>query len=120
MEKFLLLIREDLKRRANLTAQEYRDQADMVGQWIDKMAAQGKFVDASALYDQGKYVTKSAVVSDGPFIEAKESISGFILILADDFNDATELARICPMVQVGIATIEVRELQENARDKPTR
>lgn len=118
MEKFLLLIREDLKRRANLTAADYEKQADMVGEWIDKMAAAGKFLSASALYDQGKYVTRNNIVSDGPFIEAKESISGFILIQADDLNDAVRLAGECPMVRVGIAAIEVRELQEDAREKP--
>ena len=119
MEKFLLLIREDLKRRANLSDAGYADQANMVGGWIDKMAAEGKFLSASALYDHGKYVAKNSIVSDGPFIEAKESISGFILIQAADLNEATRLAGECPMVQAGIAVIEVRELQENAHKKPT-
>ncbi|HWB93213.1 MAG TPA: YciI family protein [Puia sp.] len=118
MQQFLLLIREDLKRRANLSPADYEAQANMVGEWIDKMAAAGNFLSASALYDQGRYVTKKSILSDGPFIEAKESISGFILIQAESFNDAAALAQACPMIHAGIAAIEVRALQENARDKP--
>jgi hypothetical protein len=117
MEKFLLLIREDLKRRANLSPEDYKHQCDLVGAWIDRIAATGNYIEASALYDQGKYVGKS-FVSDGPFLEAKESISGFILIQADDFDHATTLAQACDFVHTGHATIEVRELQADPTVKP--
>jgi hypothetical protein len=115
MEKFLLLIREDLKRRAQLSPADYRHQCDLVGEWIDKMTVTGNYLDASALYDQGKYVSKNVVVSDGPFLEAKESISGFILIQADDLEHATRLAQACTFVHTGYAVIEVRPMQEDPR-----
>ena len=111
MEKFLLLIREDLKRRAGLTPEEFQVQGDMVGEWIDKMAADGNFLNASALHDFGNYVNKTTIVSDGPFIEAKESVSGFILIQANSLEHATELAQACPFLQAGHCVIEVRPLQ---------
>jgi hypothetical protein len=113
MEKFLLLIREDLKRRAKLSPADFRHQCDLVGDWIDKMTATGNYIDASALYDQGKYVGNNYVVSDGPFLEAKESISGFILIQADDLDHATRLAQACTFVHTGYAVIEVRPMQED-------
>ena len=116
MDKFLLLIREDLKRRANLSPEAFRQQCDMVGDWIDKMAATGNFIDASALYDRGRYVGQDYVVSDGPFVEAKESISGFILIQADDLDHATALAQACSYVHTGNAVIEVRPLQSDPRE----
>jgi len=112
MEKFLLLIREDLKRRATLSPEDFRYQCNLVGDWIDKMAETGNFLSASALYDQGQYVAKDYVVSDGPFLEAKESISGFILIQADDLAHATCLAQACGFVHTGNAGIEVRALQD--------
>jgi hypothetical protein len=118
MEKFLLLIREDLKRRANLSAEDFRHQCDLVGDWIDKMAATGNFIEASALYDKGKYVGNNYVVSDGPFLEAKECISGFILIQANDLDHATTLARACTFVDTGFAVIEVRPLQTDPRENP--
>jgi hypothetical protein len=119
MEKFLLLIREDLKRRAKLTPEDFIRQCDMVGDWIDKMAATGNFIDASALYDRGNYVAKDYVVSDGPFLEAKESISGFILIQAENLEHAATLARACTFVHTGHAVIEVRAMMEDPRKQPT-
>ena len=117
MQKFLLLIREDLKRRANLSPEDFQYQCDLVGQWIDRMAATGNFLDASALFDRGKYVGKDYIVSDGPFLEAKESISGFILIQADDLAHATRLAQDCGFVQTGNAAIELRPLQEDPMER---
>ena len=119
MEKFLLLIREDLKRRAKLSPEDFIRQCDMVGDWIDKMAATGNFIDASALYDKGNYVAKDYVVSDGPFLEAKESISGFILIQAESLEHATTLAQACTFVHTGHAVIEVRAMQPDPRTQPT-
>jgi hypothetical protein len=112
MEKFLLLIREDLKRRATLSPEDFRYQCNLVGDWIDKMTETGNFLSASALYDKGEYVAKDYVVSDGPFLEAKESISGFILIEADDLAHASRLAQACGFVHTGNAVIEVRPLQD--------
>lgn len=112
MQKFLLLIREDLKARAGLNHDDFVAQARLVGQWIEDMVKTGNFVDASALHDAGKYVTSAYINSDGPFIEAKESISGFILIQAADLDDAARLAQACPLVANKVCMIEVRELQD--------
>ena len=117
MEKFLLLIREDLKRRAILSPEDFKHQCDLVGNWIDKMAETGNFLSASALYDKGQYVAKDYIVSDGPFLEAKESISGFILIRAHDLAHATRLARACDFLHTGNCVIEVRPMQEDPTDR---
>jgi hypothetical protein len=116
MDKFLLLIREDLKRRANLDPEEFKHQCDLVGDWVDKMAETGNFLEASALYDIGKYVGANYVVSDGPFLEAKECISGFILIQAENLEHATKLAQACTFVHTGFAVIEVRPLMAPPND----
>jgi hypothetical protein len=50
------------------------------------------------------------VISDGPFIEAKEGISGFIFMEANDFDDAVSIAQTCTLVQSGNMAIEVRPL----------
>jgi hypothetical protein len=112
MRKFLLLIREDLKDRANLTQDDYVRQARLVGEWVDQMAKAGHFLDASALTNKGKYVGRGYVNSDGPFIEAKECISGFILIQASDLEAAGVWAQACPLVGNGVGVVEVRELQD--------
>jgi hypothetical protein len=112
MQKFLLLIRQDLATRASQTHEDFVRDARQVGQWIEDMVKTGNFLDASALHNGGKYVGANYINSDGPFIEAKESISGFIMIQAADLEDAARLAQACPLVLNKVCVIEVRELQE--------
>ena len=112
MQNFLLLIRQDLSVRAGQTHEDFVRDARQVGQWIEDMVKTGNFLDASALHNEGKYVTSGYINSDGPFIEAKESISGFIMIQATDLDDAARLAQACPLVANKVCVIEVRPLQD--------
>jgi hypothetical protein len=49
-------------------------------------------------------------VTDGPFTETKEQIAGFLLIEAQDLNDAIQVAAMDPTARYGF--IEVRPVQE--------
>ncbi len=69
---------------------------DNVVDWGDKLKSDGKIVSASG-------------VSDGPFVEAKEIIGGFMIVAAESFEQAVEIAREMPAMQPG-ARIEVREM----------
>lgn len=56
----------------------------------------------------GKVVTTSGA-TDGPFVEAKEIVGGYMLVSADSFERALEVAREMPMLMPG-ASIEIREV----------
>lgn len=114
MEKFLLLIREDLKRRANLTPAEFEQQTQAMIRWGESMAQSGNYLRGEALRNDGRYVGREYVVSDGPFIEAKESISGYILITAESFDQAVSIAQGCPLVANGVGAVEVRPMLTTA------
>jgi hypothetical protein len=49
-------------------------------------------------------------VMDGPFAETKEQLGGFILVEAQDMDEAVELASKIPMAKHG--SIEVRPVME--------
>jgi hypothetical protein len=53
------------------------------------------------------------LVTDGPFAETKEQLLGFILIEAQNRNDAIEAAANIPMARVG--RIEVRPIRSLVR-----
>lgn len=55
-------------------------------------------------------------ITDGPFAETKEQLGGFILIDADDLNDAIQAASKIPMARLG--RIEVRPTWELERKEP--
>ncbi len=55
-------------------------------------------------------------VTDGPFAEAKEALGGYWMLQVKSKEEAIEWASRCPAVQShapdGVATIELRQLQE--------
>jgi hypothetical protein len=109
MEKFLLLIREDLIKRKN-SPEEFNENIRVMTKWMESIAQSGNYLSSDPLQNSGKYVTRDQVVSDGPFIEAKESVSGFFLITAENIEQAASIAQTCPLVLNGKLVIEVRPI----------
>jgi hypothetical protein len=52
-----------------------------------------------------------AMATDGPFAETKEHLGGFILIEAEDMNEALEIAAGIPLAKLG--SIEVRPIMRH-------
>ena len=111
MERFMLIVREDLKRIGRLTTeQRFAEGPDMLD-WVKSLAESGNYIGGEPLAITGRYVTQHEVLSDGPFIEAKEGISGYDIILAENLEQAVAIAQSCPMVMTGFAIREVRPMQ---------
>ena len=110
MEKFLFIIREDLKKLSQWNDAERYDAILEMDKWVKTLIEKGNYISGDALRITGSYVSKSQVLSDGPFIEAKEGISGIIFMEATDIKDATALAQTCSLVQSGDMAIEIRPL----------
>jgi hypothetical protein len=110
MEKFLLIIREDLERLRKWNEEERYNGIRGMDKWVKTLVKNGNYVSGDALHIKGCYVNKENVLSDGPFIEAKEGISGIILIETKDLQRAASIAQTCPLVQKGSMAIEVRPL----------
>ena len=108
MEKFLLLIREDAEQRAKQTQEEFDRCIQIMSGWVESLAQGGNFISCEPLQHRGKMVGKDTVVSDGPFIEAKEAISGYFLIHAENLEQAASIAQTCPLVLSGRMSMEVR------------
>ncbi len=81
--------------------------------WFKDMGAKGLIKDPGhPLEGGGKIVRgKPVSVSDGPFAEAKDLIGGYTLIEASDLNHAAEIAKGCPILEVGGA-VEVRPVMK--------
>jgi hypothetical protein len=53
-------------------------------------------------------------VTDGPYPDIKEAIGGYVIIKADDFNEAVEMGKGCPVLHAPWnGNIEVRMLISN-------
>jgi hypothetical protein len=80
--------------------------------WFKDLDAKGYLKDPGhPLEDSGSVVKgKQKVVQDGPFAEAKDIVAGYIVIEAKDLDEATDLAKGCPILEVG-GSVEVRALR---------
>ncbi len=77
MEKFILIIREDLGKLNKMTDEERFSNIPMMIKWVDSLIESGNYVKGEPLLIKGRYVSKDQILSDGPFIEAHEGISGY-------------------------------------------
>ncbi len=79
--------------------------------WLDGLAAQNKLASkGERLGSEGNVVRPGNVITDGPYSEVKEFIGGFNIISAASLNEATEIARGCPILEAG-GNVEVRNVE---------
>jgi len=73
-------------------------------------AAQNKLTDrGNRLVPSGKVLKSENIIADGPYTEIKESIVGYSIVKAGSVEEATELAKGCPILAIG-GNVEVREI----------
>jgi hypothetical protein len=110
MERFLLLVREDLNMlKQNGQEEHYKGIRQML-KWVESLAESGNYTGGEPLLSTGKYVSRDNVLSDGPFIEAKECISGYLFIQAENLEQAASIAQTCPLVIQDKLVMEVRPI----------
>jgi len=81
----------------------------------EELRQSGHFISASVLEYVGEAATVRvrngrASVTDGPFAETKEQLGGYILIEAEDLNEAIRLASQMPPARTG--SIEIRPITD--------
>jgi len=81
--------------------------------WFKELADRGHLKDrGQPLERAGKLVNgKRKTVTDGSFAEAKDLVGGYTLILARDPDDAVELSKGCPILEVD-GQVEVRPVMK--------
>lgn len=76
--------------------------------WMEKFKDQ--VVDMGGKLGPGGRVLTASGVMDGPFVEAKEVVGGYMIVTADGYDCALEMAKeMFGMMGAG-AVIEIREM----------
>ena len=105
MKQFLYLIRGGDENFSKLSPEEFQAHMEKWGTWMADIKAEGL-----PLEKEGKVVSNNAsLVSDGPFAEGAEVVGGYLLLPANDLDHAAELAKGCPVHEMG-GTVEVRQI----------
>ena len=98
MKEFILLMKGDNSHEASPEEMQQRMQAYMV--WMKEMTGSGKLKGGQPLEPTGTHLkNKETVITDGPFLEPKEIIGGYIVVLAENIDEATEVAKGCPLLE---------------------
>jgi hypothetical protein len=112
MKEFVLLFRMDISNKA---AQPTKNQMETYMQqwmeWINEIADNDQLADGgNHLSQQGRVLKPNNEVIDSPHIADNNSIAGYIIVLAQNLDEATKLAKKCPILNGQNTSVEIREI----------
>jgi hypothetical protein len=113
MKEFMYIFRNTLeaeKAFANLSPKEMEADMKNWNEWMGKLAQEGKLIGGQPLFPTGKVVRQGKKLTDGPFIEGKDLVGGYVIIKANDVDEAIKLSDGCPMFMTPTGSVEVREV----------
>ncbi len=111
MKEFMMIFRMAPMGDFQPTPEQMQESIKQWQDWIGGIAAQGKFGSTNQLGFTGKTLKADGVVTDGPYAEVKEIVGGYIIVKADDIDDAVKLANGCPILFMG-GHVEVRDIMQ--------
>jgi len=110
MKEFMLLFRQPNFDYSNVSPKDIEAVSKRWRDWVESIAAQGKLTSTgSRLALEGKVLKAGGVITDGPFVEIKEKLGGFMIVKADNLEDATTLAHGCPALDAN-GSVEIRPI----------
>lgn len=119
MARYVFLFHDAVTTRAH-TEEDYRAILGDFRDWGRSLEAEGRLLGGHKLTDdpgRSMHASGSAVqVMDGPFAETKELIGGLVVVQADDYDHAVELAKTCPQLKYG-GRIEIRQIDEITHER---
>ena len=114
MSQFILALHEQPGQLADASPETIQAVIARYVAWREDLGAKGLIAGGNKLCDEGgRWLAangEGVLVSDGPYSEAKELMTGYFLINAEDYDGAVALAKTCPHLENG--RIEVREIEE--------
>lgn len=110
MNEFALIFRNDFMPEVKFSPDEMQAIMQQWQAWMSGIAAQGKMASTgNRLGGEGKTLKPGNVITNGPYAEIKEIVGGYIIIKSDTIDEATEIAKGCPILTVG-GNVEVRNI----------
>jgi hypothetical protein len=109
MKQFKLVFRYNFNPNYQPTTAEIETEGQKWGQWIGGLAQNGQFVTTSQLGYEGSVVNSDGSIVAGIHMQNTEVLAGDMIINAQDFKEALELAKGSPILEVG-GNVEVRAI----------
>lgn len=112
MKEYMLIYKGgDPDWKKNTPEAEMAASMERWGAWMGGLEQKGQLTSGgSPLEYSGKEITQDGVVTDISASELKELVSGYSIIKAGDMEEATRIAKECPIFKYPNITVEVREV----------
>jgi hypothetical protein len=85
-----------------LSRDEIQNVIDQFYTGLDRLVNEGKMKRGQRLTYEGKTILRQDVIADGPFGETKELIGGYWFILANNLDEAAQIAKGNPCLDYGL------------------
>ncbi|NQZ88023.1 MAG: hypothetical protein HRU38_01595 [Saccharospirillaceae bacterium] len=110
MNDYMLIYKGgDPKWMENTSKVEMAASMEQWGAWMGMLEQKEQLVSGgSPLSYTGNSISQDGVVTDLSSIELKELVSGYSIIKATDIDEATAIAKECPIFNYPDITVEVR------------
>lgn len=112
MKEYVLIFRMDITTPA---AQPTPEQMSVYMRdwmkWMNAISDKGQLADGGnhLSYTAAKVLRPGKVKTEGPYTVNKESVAGYIIILAKDMEGAVKIAEKCPILEGQGTSVEIRE-----------
>lgn len=111
MKQYVLMFRMDVTTtEAQPTEEQMIVYMQQWMEWINEIAENDQLADGGNHFSrQGRVLTSSNEVIEMPHIADNNSIAGYIIILANNLDEATKIAKKCPILKGHNTSVEIRE-----------
>lgn len=108
LKEFMLLFRYEPSNQEP-TAEQLSTMHKHWGDFIGNIAMQGKLVSTHQLGFEGKQIHANQNTAEGIYISENLTLGGNMVLKAESIEQATEIAKKCPILMMG-GTVEVRDV----------
>jgi len=114
MKEFVLLFRMDI---TNKESQPTKKQMELYMQqwmeWINEISDNDQLADGgNHLSRQGRVLKPNNEIIETSYISDNNSIAGYIIVFAKNLDEATKIAKKCPILNGQNTSVEIREVGE--------
>lgn len=112
MNHYVLLLRRESINFAGYSPEQMQALMAEFDAWNARMISKQRLIASANLPpNKGATIRTGPIVADGPYSEAKEAVTGLLLIAAGDEVEARAIASECPFLSRG-GSVELRPIAQ--------
>jgi hypothetical protein len=112
MKQYALLFRMDiLNPESQPTKKQMQVYMQQWQEWINDINQNGQLDEGGSHFSHsGRVIKSNKQIIESPYVAENISVAGYIMILANNLNDATIIANKCPILNGQNTSVEIREI----------